>query len=82
MSKKMLKLYKFRSLGEPNSVNRVVGILRTKKFWCSKFWDMNDPMEGVFNIAQELKIPCFDAMVQDGKVQGTCIVRPKFLETT
>ena len=45
----MRKLYKFRPLGDCESLERLEGIIRTKKFWCSRFWEMNDPMEGVFS---------------------------------
>ncbi len=44
-----MKLYKFRSLGDCQSFERAECILRTGKFWCSKFWNMNDPMEGVYS---------------------------------
>ena len=44
----MLTLFKFRSLGDDDSLRRAIQILETGEFWCSKLWDMNDPMEGVF----------------------------------
>lgn len=43
-----MKLYKFRPLGNPNDYCRVRRIITEGKFWCSKFWDLNDPMEGIF----------------------------------
>ncbi len=43
-----MKVYKFRSLGDEVSFDRVKTTLSTGKFWCSPFWDMNDPMEGVY----------------------------------
>lgn len=42
------KLYKFRSLLDCNSFERVAEILETGKFWCSPLWEQNDPMEGVY----------------------------------
>lgn len=44
----MLKLYKFRSLGDQGSFERAHEILTTGRFWCSKLWEQNDPMEGVY----------------------------------
>lgn len=44
----MIKLYKFRPLGDECSFCRVRRIIETDKFWCSRFWELNDPMEGVF----------------------------------
>ena len=51
-----MKLYKFRSLaGNTNCKNKsksdyckVIDIIKTGKFWCSNFWELNDPMEGLF----------------------------------
>lgn len=43
-----IKLYKFRSLGNPIDFNRAKAILETGCFWCSQFSDLNDPMEGAF----------------------------------
>lgn len=28
----------------------MANILRTGKFWCSRFWEMNDPMEGIYRL--------------------------------
>jgi hypothetical protein len=52
----IMKLYKFRSIaGNSNceSVSksnycRVKDIIKTGKFWCSYFWELNDPVEGLF----------------------------------
>lgn len=44
----MLKLYKFRSLADCRSFDRARQIVETGEFWCSQFWDLNDPMEGVY----------------------------------
>lgn len=45
-----MKLYKFRSLGnDKDDLNRAREILSTRKFWCSQFWELNDPMEGVYS---------------------------------
>lgn len=43
-----MKLYKFRSLGSCPELDRVSQILTTGKFWCAQFWELNDPMEGVY----------------------------------
>ena len=44
-----MKLYKFRSLGSCSDLERVTDIVKTGKFWCSQFWELNDPMEGVYS---------------------------------
>lgn len=43
-----MKVFKFRSLGDKESFDRVSEILCTGKFRCSRFWEMNDPMEGYY----------------------------------
>lgn len=43
-----MKLYKFRSLCTERDFERIDEIIRTSCFWTSTFFDMNDPMEGVF----------------------------------
>ena len=43
-----MKLYKFRPLGSCQDLERAQEILNTGKFWCSRFWELNDPMEGVY----------------------------------
>ena len=43
-----MKLYKFRSIYDEESLRRVMDIIETGHFWCAKFWQMNDPLEGVF----------------------------------
>ncbi|MFZ3166717.1 MAG: hypothetical protein WA130_03815 [Candidatus Methanoperedens sp.] len=43
-----MKLYKFRSLRNYEDYKRVQYIITTGKFWCSKLWNLNDPMEGVY----------------------------------
>lgn len=50
MTDEELTLYKFRSLGDDESLNRAHDILTTGKFWCTRLWEMNDPMEGVFTL--------------------------------
>lgn len=42
-------IYKFRPLGTKNDFDRVKKILETGNFWCSKFSELNDPMEGAFH---------------------------------
>lgn len=43
-----LKLYKFRPLGTELDLCRLKSLIETGYFWCSKLWDLNDPMEGVY----------------------------------
>lgn len=45
----MFKLVKFRPLANENDLNRAKEIIETGRFWCSKLWNLNDPMEGVFS---------------------------------
>jgi hypothetical protein len=45
-----MKLYKFRSLGNEEDLERVIDILNESKFWHSKFSNLNDPVEGSFTI--------------------------------
>jgi len=49
----MMKLYKFRPLANDKDFNYAKEILETNKFWCSKFSELNDPMEGVFYCRKE-----------------------------
>lgn len=42
------KLLKFRPLANEKDFERVKEIVDTGKFWCSKLWNLNDPMEGVY----------------------------------
>jgi len=44
-----MKLYKFRALGSRTDFKRIKEILATGKFWCAKFSELNDPMEGGFH---------------------------------
>jgi hypothetical protein len=44
-----MKLYKFRPLASKLDFCRAKSILETNFFWCSKFWDLNGPMEGTFH---------------------------------
>jgi len=43
-----MKVYKFRPLVTQEDFNRAKNILETGHFWCSKFSELNDPMEGAF----------------------------------
>jgi len=43
-----IKLYKFRPLKSEIDLCRVEKIIKTGEFHCSKFFELNDPMEGVF----------------------------------
>ncbi len=68
-----MKIYKFRALNKKNYA-KVKDIIN-KGFYCSKFSELNDPMEGVFEFAeteksanslfdekQEYKICCFSGI--------------------
>ena len=46
-----VKLYKFRPLANNKDFRRLKSILKTRKFHCSKFTELNDPMEGVYNFS-------------------------------
>jgi len=43
-----MKLYKFRQLANDQDLSRLLDIIETNRFWCSKFSEMNDPIEGIF----------------------------------
>lgn len=45
----MVRLIKFRSLGNADDFEKAKDIIKSEKFWCSKLWNLNDPMEGVFS---------------------------------
>ncbi len=45
----MLKLYKFRPIGDRNSFDKAKNIIETGEFYCSSLWEQNDPMEGVYS---------------------------------
>jgi len=55
-----MKLYKFRPLGDELSFCRAKEILRTGHFWCSRFWELNDPMEGVYSFTNADGVPIED----------------------
>ncbi|MDP3882764.1 MAG: hypothetical protein Q8Q48_01780 [Candidatus Staskawiczbacteria bacterium] len=48
-----MRIYKFRSLANETDYCRLRNILETGYFWCSKFFELNDPMEGVFSLSGE-----------------------------
>lgn len=48
-----MKIYKFRQLTDERDCCRLMNILETGHFWCSNFWELNDPMEGVFSFYGE-----------------------------
>lgn len=45
-----MKVYKFRSLGDCKSLERIEQILTAREFRCSRFWELNDPMEGIYRL--------------------------------
>lgn len=44
------KLVKFRPLANFHDFNCAKEIIENEEFWCSKLWNLNDPMEGVYKI--------------------------------
>lgn len=50
---KLMKIYRFRKLTNETDYDRLKNILETGNFWCSIFWDLNDPMEGIFSFYGE-----------------------------
>jgi hypothetical protein len=51
-----IKLYKFRPLVDKCDFCKAKDILE-RGFWCSKFSELNDPMEGVFSISRSNATP-------------------------
>ena len=51
-----MKIYKFRQLLNATDFCRLKHIIETGKFWCSNFWELNDPMEGVFSILDDEEV--------------------------
>jgi uncharacterized protein (DUF1800 family) len=45
-----MKVYRFRKLSSELDYYRLKEIIETGEFWCSNFWELNDPMEGVFSV--------------------------------
>ncbi len=43
--------------GRTGNFERAEKIIKTGCFWCSKLWDLNDPMEGVFSTYDKESIP-------------------------
>jgi hypothetical protein len=43
-----MKIYRFRKLTNEDDYCRLRKIIETGEFWCSYFWELNDPLEGVF----------------------------------
>jgi len=43
-----MKLYKFRPLAGQEDYKLAKSIIETGRFWCSRFSELNDPMEGIF----------------------------------
>lgn len=48
-----MKVYKFRPLGCCMDLERIEQIMTTGKFWCSRFWELNDPMEGIYRLTDK-----------------------------
>lgn len=64
-----MKLYKFRPLATCQDLDRAQEILGTGEFWCSKFWELNDPMEGVYGFLPGTLDGDFIQHLFDGKAK-------------
>jgi hypothetical protein len=62
-----MKLYKFRPLATCIDAERVEQIINTGEFWHSNFWELNDPMEGVYSFQREALPPAFIRELFDAK---------------
>lgn len=51
-----MKIFKFRPLAIQDDFNRAKQIIETGNFWCSKFSELNDPMEGAFHASTIKKV--------------------------
>lgn len=51
-----MKLYKFRPLSSQLDLDRAKQILETGHFWCSRFSELNDPMEGAFTTLENANV--------------------------
>jgi hypothetical protein len=56
MKTKTINIYKFRQLINCTDFKRIKKIIISNKFWCSKFYDLNDPMEGVYTCTKNLNL--------------------------
>lgn len=63
-----MSIYKFRSLINEKDCDRLKNILETGHFWCSNFWELNDPMEGVFNIDDKDNVNKFFNLKEQYKI--------------
>jgi len=45
------RLIKFRPLANDDDFKYAKDIIENGEFWCSKLWNLNDPMEGVYKIS-------------------------------
>ncbi len=64
-----MKLYKYRSLQE---FNFVTDILREQRFHTSSFFDLNDPMEGLFEYPRGTKQKYIEAIVEGKRKLRIC----------
>ena len=58
-----IRLIKFKPLANKNDFKRAKEIIENGEFWCSKLWNLNDSMEGHYQIIQsdiELMPDMFD----------------------
>lgn len=67
-----MRLYKFRSLGDETSLEWACSILRTGEFRCSRFWDMNDPMEGIFRFEPGIPAGVLDELFWEKNHRVLC----------
>ncbi|MGP8329849.1 MAG: hypothetical protein ACT6FF_05985 [Methanosarcinaceae archaeon] len=61
-------LIKFRPLANLDDLKRAKQIIENGKFWCSKLWNLNDPMEGVYETSCEFKHIIDDIFKEKNKV--------------
>lgn len=67
-----MKLYKFRPLANNTDLERIEEILSTGKFWFSRFWEMNDPMEGFYLRGEDVDDNLVSSIYDDKSTTVTC----------
>lgn len=64
-----MKLYKFRKLTNKKDFDHLKQILEEKLFWCSKFYELNDPMEGVYQVSGKKGVDIFKKIKENQEVK-------------
>lgn len=70
-----MKVYKFRAL---SNVERIADILVNKRFYASKYADLNDPMEGVFNHQADVNPKFIEKIKEDREKTRICSFSKSF----